>query len=114
VRVSLQTRGGLAAPINRNLPPTVVDTTALPPGKAAELARLVDSVIPAASPASSPDAPGDEAGGVGGVRGGDMMSYTIVVDDGRQLTTLTRSDGTMSPEFADLLGWIQDHAPDAS
>jgi len=111
VRVSLQTRGGLAAPINRNLPPTVVDTAALPPGKAAELARLVDAVIPAASPASSPASSPDEAGDAGGVRGGDMMSYTIVVDDGPRLTTLTRSDGTMSPEFADLLDWIQDHAP---
>lgn len=99
MRVALATHGGQAAAINLRLPPRVLDTGSLPPDAARELRRLV-----AAASA--------ESGGTrrpGSAR--DAMSYTITVEDGPDSRTLTGSDTAMSPAFADLLSWIERHAP---
>ncbi|MEU2060856.1 protealysin inhibitor emfourin [Streptomyces sp. NPDC013455] len=96
MRVTLARHGGLAAAIRLGLPPLELDTDTLPGAAAEELARLVAAA--AAVPAE--DRPG---------RAGDAMSYTITVEEGGRSTELTQSDTTMTPEFAALLGRLEEH-----
>jgi hypothetical protein len=110
VKVSLRVHGGLAAAINISRPPTVVDTADLPSGKAADLARLVE----AAMPPEPPPEPLAESAPAAGATHPDMQSYTVVVDDGQRTVTITRSDATMTREFADLLSWIQENASEGA
>jgi|SRR5690349_4101656 len=97
MRIALATRGGLAAALNRRLPPRVLDTDSLPPEQAGEARRLVA----AASAAGG--------GTTGAGRARDAMSYQITVEDGGRSTTLTGSDVSMSPAFAALLSWVERH-----
>ncbi|AWM36727.1 hypothetical protein GobsT_54270 [Gemmata obscuriglobus] len=95
MKVTLAKHGGLAAGIRR--PPQVVDTDALPAPLAEELARLVAAAVAAGTP------PGERPG-----RARDAMSYTLTVEgDGR--TALTQSDTAMTPAFAALLAWLEQH-----
>jgi hypothetical protein len=98
MKVTLATHGGLAAAINIQLPPRVVDTKTLPAPAAAELSRLV-----AAAKAVNASPARDE-------RARDAMSYTITVEERGQSTTLAQTDMTMSAPFAALLNWLQQHA----
>ena len=101
MKVSLSKHGGLAAAIRR--PPMIVDSSALPENKAAELAPLV-----AAAKAEQQAARAVEAGPG---RARDAMSYTIALqDDSGETTTLRASDTTMSPPFAALLEWLDRNA----
>lgn len=95
MRVSLATRGGMAAPIIRRLPPLVVDTDQLPDPAARELRRL------AAAAAADPGTPHPAS------PARDAMTYTITIDDGPHSSTLTSADTSMSPAFSALLDWIQ-------
>ncbi|GGP54756.1 protealysin inhibitor emfourin [Streptomyces melanogenes] len=94
--MTLETHGGQAAAINLRLPPKVLDTDTLPEDASAELARLVAGAVPEPA-AERPD------------RARDAMSYTITVEDGGRSTVLTQSDTTMSPAFASLLSWLENH-----
>ena len=96
MKVTLATHGGQAAGINLCLPPREVEADALPPAAAAELARLLAA-------ARATPAPKDERAG----RGGDVMSYTITVDDGGQQTVLKQSDTAMTPAFDALRSWLE-------
>ncbi len=98
MRVTLAKHGGLAAAIHLRLPPRAVDTDALPKGVAGELVRLVAAAK--AAPAAKEERPG---------RGGDVMSYTITVEDGDRPTVLKQSDTAMSPAFDALRGWLEKH-----
>jgi hypothetical protein len=95
MRVTLAVHGGLAAGINLGRSPRSLDTQELPVAEAAELGRLVDAALGART---------HQPAGTGAGR--DTMSYTITVDrDGP--TTLSGSDTAASPEFADLLAWLE-------
>ncbi|MFI1170320.1 protealysin inhibitor emfourin [Streptomyces melanogenes] len=94
--MTLETHGGQAAAINLRLPPKVLDTDTLPQDASAELARLVAGAVPEPA-AERPD------------RARDAMSYTITVEDDGRSTVLTQSDTTMSPAFASLLSWLENH-----
>ncbi|MFJ4526376.1 protealysin inhibitor emfourin [Streptomyces sp. NPDC088810] len=96
MKVSLARHGGQAAAIRLRQPPDVVDTDTLPQPAAAELTRLVAAALPA----GGEDRPG---------RARDAMSYTITVENNGHTTDLTQSDTTMSPPFAALLNWLQNH-----
>ncbi|WP_406340391.1 protealysin inhibitor emfourin [Streptomyces sp. NBC_00648] len=96
MKVTLETHGGQAAAINLRLPPKVLDTDTLPKNASAELARLVAGAVPVPT-AERPD------------HARDAMSYTITVEDDGRSTVLTQSDTTMSPEFATLLSWLENH-----
>ena len=98
MKVTLATHGGLAAAINIQRPPRVVDTETLTGPAAADLSRLV-----AAAKAVNASPARDE-------RARDAMSYTITVEERGQSTTLTQTDMTMSAQFAALLNWLQLHA----
>lgn len=104
MKVSLAVHGGLAAAIHLRRPPLVVDTAALSGNETRELAELV------AAAKDSP--PGAEERRQGAAR--DAMSYTITVEDGGTPAILHQSDTRMSPEFTSLLGWLQQHSPDAA
>ncbi|MFE5580503.1 protealysin inhibitor emfourin [Kitasatospora sp. NPDC056531] len=94
--ITLAKHGGLAAAINLRLPPEVLDTATLPEPAAARLTQLVAAAV---------SAPGqDEAD-----RARDAMSYTITIEDGGRSTVLSQSDTAMSPGFAALLTWLEDH-----
>jgi hypothetical protein len=97
MRVSLTTRGGLAAPIVRRLPPRVLDTDQLPDADARELRRLVAAAT--ADPGGAHPAPAAR----------DAVTYTITVDDDSRSTTLTSADTSMSRAFGDLLTWVERH-----
>jgi hypothetical protein len=99
MRVTLAAHGGLAAGINLHRAPRVVDTGELPAAQARELDRLVDAALGVRThrPAGSGPAP-------------DAMSYTITVQRDGATSTLTGSDTASSPEFADLVAWLQAHA----
>jgi hypothetical protein len=98
MRVSLTTRGGLAAAVNAAAPPIVVDTASLPGEQAHELTRLVRA-------AESAPPPGPEPGGR------DVQSYTVIVDDDGRTTTIRARDTAMPDEVADLIEWIRRRAP---
>ncbi|GIF04783.1 protealysin inhibitor emfourin [Actinoplanes siamensis] len=97
MRLSLATRGGMAAPIARRLPPQVLDTDRLPDDAVRELRRLVAAA--SADPGGAHPAPPAR----------DAMTYTITVDDGPRSATLVSSDTSMSPAFAALLDHVQRH-----
>jgi hypothetical protein len=99
MRVTLAAHGGLAAAINLRRPPRVVDTEALPADQARELSRLVDSALSADAPRPA-----------GAVPTGDAMSYTITVERAGASSILTGSDDSASPEFTDLLAWLEANA----
>ena len=96
MKVTWETYGGQAAAIRLGLPPKVLDADALTENMAGELDRLVAAAVPEA-----------EEKRRGSAR--DAMSYTITVEDGGRSTVLTRSDATMTPAFAALLGWLEKH-----
>ncbi|GAA2592605.1 hypothetical protein GCM10010399_24040 [Dactylosporangium fulvum] len=98
MKVTLATHGGQAASIYLRLPPRVVDADTLPEEEARELARLVEAAKTAQ--VAEEEGPG---------RARDAMSYTITVQDGERSTVLTQSDTTMSPAFAALLSWLEQH-----
>jgi hypothetical protein len=98
MKVTLAKHGGQAAAINLRLPPQVVEAKALPHPAAEELVRLVAAAK--AAPAAKDERP---------ARGGDVMSYTITVDDGAGPTVLKQSDIAMSPEFDALRSWLESH-----
>src|SRR5881394_790410 len=96
MKVALSKHGGLAAGINLQRPPQVVDSAALDESEATELKKLVASAVSAAAPTRSG-------------RARDEMSYTITIeDDGRQ-TVLSQSNTAMSAEFGRLLAWLRRH-----
>ncbi|MFI1103965.1 protealysin inhibitor emfourin [Streptomyces melanogenes] len=97
MKVTLETHGGQAAAINLRRPPKVLDTATLPEDASAELTRLVAEAVAAPAPQRS-----DRAAR-------DAMSYTITVEDAGRSTVLTQSDTTMSPAFASLLSWLENH-----
>ncbi len=96
MKVTWAGHGGQAAAILLNLPPKVLDTDALPKTAAAELAQLVAAAVPA----PEQDRPS---------RARDAMSYTITVEDAGRSTVLAQSDTAMSPAFAALLSWLEEH-----
>ena len=101
MKVTLAKHGGLAAAINLHRPPLVVETDRLPKAAADELARLV-----AAIKAVAAEPPNDARAG----RGGDVMSYTITLEDEKAPMVVTQSDTAMSPAFATLLAWLEKFA----
>jgi hypothetical protein len=98
MKISLAKHGGQAAGTFLGRPPRVLDTDTLPPPVTDELARLVEAakVTPAAREGGSGRAP-------------DAMSYTIMVEDGGQQTTLKQSDTNESPAFAALRTSLERH-----
>ena len=105
MRITLTTRGGLAAAINLGLPPRAINTDNLPQPAAEELAQLV-AAAKAAEPAEEPAKAGPR-------RAPDEMSYTITLDHGDHRVVLTATDTTMSREFGALLDWLEQHFADS-
>jgi len=103
MKVTLAKRGGQLAAINLRRPPLIVDSDALPKSSAEELTRLVAAAK--AAPATEEKGPGIPPG-----IPGDVMSYTITVDEEGSATVLKQSDITMSPAFAALLGWLESYS----
>ncbi len=97
MKVTFATHGGMAAALQLGRAPTVVDGSLLSEHEAAKLAGLVAAAREEAPPADRPRSIPDEA------------HYTITVDDGRTPAVLRRSDTTMSPAFAELLAWLDEH-----
>ena len=97
MKVSLAKHGGWAAGVRLGRPSRALNAAELSPADAAELTRLV------AAAKTDPPAPERRAG-----RAPDAMSYTITVENG-QTVVLTRSDSSMSPGFAALLGFLAKH-----
>ncbi|HEY2221384.1 protealysin inhibitor emfourin [Actinomycetospora sp.] len=99
MRVALTVAGGLAATVNAVRPPAALDTTTLPPALDAELVALVRAAAerPVAAGASGRPWP-------------DEQHYQVTVEDGRETQVIAATDSSMSPQFADLLGWIEQHA----
>ncbi|MET7682329.1 protealysin inhibitor emfourin [Streptomyces sp. NPDC005423] len=97
MKVTWETYGGQAAAVRLGLPPQSLNSDALPEDSAEELDRLVAAAVPEAEE-KRPS------------RARDAMSYTITVEDGGRSTAVTRSDATMTPAFAALLSWLEQHA----
>lgn len=97
MKITLATRGGIAAAINRQRAPRTLSVESLPASEAAALAQLVD-----AAKQSVPEATGSRAMP-------DGMSYTITVDDEHGQTVLRQSDADLTPQFSELLGTLERH-----
>ncbi|MGY3618053.1 protealysin inhibitor emfourin [Bradyrhizobium sp. USDA 10063] len=97
MKVTLVQRGGLAAGINLQRPPQVVDAATLDGPSAAELKALADAAIAAPT------------GAIASGKARDEMSYVITIEDQGRETVLSQSDTTMSAEFAKLLAWLRRH-----
>jgi len=91
MKVTLTPMGGIAA-IRR--PARTLDTSLLPESVAERLRLLVKAA------ATTPPGPTSE-------RVRDAMSYQIEIDDDGKTSRLVQSDGSMSPEFAALLEFIE-------
>jgi hypothetical protein len=97
MKVTLTKHGGFAAGMFR--PPSIVESSTLAEPDAAELDRLIAAVKLA------PVARGEEPG-----QARDAMSYTITIEDAAGETiVITQSDLNLSPDFADLMQWIDRH-----
>ncbi|MEU3841147.1 protealysin inhibitor emfourin [Streptomyces sp. NPDC028635] len=107
MRVTLATHGGQAAALRLGLPPEVLDTGTLPANTAAELAELVAAASSAADTATGIAAESERPPTPNRAR--DAMSYTVTLETGGRTTVLTQSDTTMTPEFAALLDWLEQH-----
>jgi hypothetical protein len=101
MRITLATHGGQIAAARVGRLPRALDTQALAAPQKAELSRLIAA---AKSEAGN--------GGTGRRGGGDLMSYTINIEDDKGSVVLKQSDAAMSPAFAALLDWLQTHLPD--
>jgi hypothetical protein len=101
MKVTLAKHGGQAAALNLGRPPRMVDADTLSPAAAGELARLVAAAK--AAPVAQEQKPN---------RGGDVMSYTITVEDGERPTVLKQSDTGMSAAFDALRSWLERHSAD--
>jgi hypothetical protein len=97
MKVTLATNGGLGAGLQLGRRPLVVDDTRVSNADARRLAVLVDAAR-AEAPSAEASRPAPDA-----------MSYTITVEDGGRSTALTQSEAAMSPAFAALLGWLEEH-----
>src|SRR4029453_15143972 len=98
MKVSLAQQGGQAAGINLNRPPKIIDSAALDEPDTAELERLVPAAIAGPSPAASSGKARVERGS------------TITIQDQGRETVLSKSDTTMSQDFAKLLSWLRRHS----
>jgi hypothetical protein len=100
-KVILETAGGMAATFAA--PPTVVDEHDLDDDARQHLQHLVGAV--AAPDANAADADTD---GPGQLR--DARSYQITIEDADGRTVvLSATDGTVSPQFAQLRDWIREN-----
>jgi hypothetical protein len=97
MKVTLVQRGGLAAGINLQRPPQVVDAATLDGTEAAELKALAAAAMAA------------PAGATATGKARDEMSYVITIEDQGRETVLSQSDTTMSAEFGKLLAWLRRH-----
>lgn len=91
MKITLETHGGLAAGINMQTPPAVIDLGQMPAADVDAVRQLVDDAQASAA----------SIGGAG--RGADAMSYTITIDDGGEKQVLRQSDVNMTPAFSALL-----------
>ena len=93
MRLRLEIAGGVAAPITSRR--YVVDSEALPPQVAAELARLVDQAR--SEPRAAPDA-----------RLRDAMTYELTIQSpGAEEHTLVGTDGAMPPGLRALIRLVR-------
>ena len=97
MKLSLAEHGGWSAPlaVSRPRAPHVIDSEALEPAARQELLRLV-AALRSARPPAPRAAPAPDA-----------MSFTLTIEDSGDSTAFRQSDAAMSPEFADLLEWVQ-------
>lgn len=98
MKIKLSRSGGFAAGLRVGRPAAELDTASLSAGDAARLEGLVAAAASAPVPAPT--------------EGGDLMSYTITVERDGHSTVLKGADGAMSPQFADLLAWLQARLPE--
>lgn len=98
MKIGLAIHGGLAAGIRLGRPARTLDADALPETEKSKLRELIAAAKREAASGASK-----------GPRGADNQSYTISVADGDEPLELTQYDATMSPAFAALRNWIQDH-----
>jgi len=97
MRLTLNTRGGIAAAIRQ--PPRVLDSSSLDAGLASRLDHLVESAK-AVTPTTAGPAHHTP----------DAMSFTITVEKDAGLPhVLQASDNDMASEFADLLDFVMEH-----
>jgi hypothetical protein len=136
MRVSLTTRGGLAAAVNAASPPVVVDTATLSQGQARELTRLVRAATAApvvetesaardaqsyaardaqsyaardAQSYAARDAQSYAARDAQSYAARDAQSYTVVVDDGGRAETIRAREPTVPDAVAELIDWVRRH-----
>jgi hypothetical protein len=97
MKVTLTKYGGFAAGIFR--PPSIVESSTLSESELEELSRLI--VTLKTSPVTQDEEPGQAR---------DAMSYTIIIEEtGGEMTEINQSDINMSPVFANLMQWIEQH-----
>ena len=98
MKVTLAKYGGWTATMQ--VPTLTVDAANLPKADAKELARLVTA---------AKVAPQTEDHSEGRAR--DAMSYELTLEEGGNPVVLSQSDTTMTKPFAELLAWLEQHAP---
>src|SRR5689334_22552928 len=97
MKVTLAKHGGWQAPLR--LPPRVVDGNSLTAGELSELIRLLDAAKGAAN------APDERLS-----RAQEAMKYTITIEDDSEPIVLRQTDTTLTPAFAALITWIEQHS----
>lgn len=104
MKVTLQSHGGFAAGIAMATPARTVDSVALHPDQAAELARLVAAAqrdrAGRRPGATAPAGPGP------GTPARDAMSYSVQIEDGDRIDSLQLSDADLAPDSAALLDFL--------
>ena len=94
MKVILSQHGGQGAGIYMQRAPTVIDSASLGEAERKELDSLVSGARKAPARPSSPKAR-------------DEMSYKVTIQDEGAEVVLSQTDTSMTPEFGQLLGWLQ-------
>lgn len=97
MKITLAKHGGWQAQLR--LPPHVIDGASLNAAEVNELTRLL------AGAKAAPDAPGERS-----ARAPEAMKYTITIEDGGEPTLLRQTDTNLTPAFAALMTWIEQHS----
>lgn len=95
MRISFAKHSGRPVPTHKPL--QSVELSSLSAASAATLSALAESALRCDAPASPCR---EEPEG---------MSYTIMIEEGGRSTALCQSDAAMSPPFAELLEWLEQH-----
>lgn len=95
MKITLTEKGGFAPGVQRR--PITMDLSSLSAEEADELKSMIATVRRTGPLHEEID------------QGRDSMAYSLIIKDGASTTEIRQSDTNMTPEFAGLMQWLDEH-----